>query len=94
MLYALPSVHAEGILAAYLPSARLLFVSDVLSPPAQPGQTLAPAGSAELVAFVRARGLTVDRVVGGHGGVARWADVEAAGAGPRDRGTEGLRTDD
>jgi glyoxylase-like metal-dependent hydrolase (beta-lactamase superfamily II) len=79
MLYALPSMHAEGILAAYLPSARLLFVSDVLSPPAQPGQTLAPAGSAELVAFVRARGLTVDRVVGGHGGVARWADVEEAG---------------
>ena len=79
VLYSLPSAHAEGILAAYLPSARLLFVSDVLSPPAQPGQTLAPAGSAELVAFVRARGIPVDRVVGGHGGVAAWADVEAAG---------------
>jgi len=35
----------------------------------------------ELVAFVRARGIAVDRVAGGHGGVAAWADVERA-AGP------------
>jgi glyoxylase-like metal-dependent hydrolase (beta-lactamase superfamily II) len=74
---AIRSVHAEGILAAYVPSARLLFVSDVLTP----GPTLAQAGSAEVLAFVRARGLAVERVVGGHGGVAPLADVERAAAG-------------
>jgi len=62
------------MLAAYVPAARLLFVSDVLSP----GPTLAPVGSAEVVALARARGITVDRVAGGHGGVANWADVERA----------------
>jgi glyoxylase-like metal-dependent hydrolase (beta-lactamase superfamily II) len=75
-LYNLPTVHAEGVLAAYVPSLRILFVSDVLSP----APTLAPAGSREVVAMVRARNLVVDRVVGGHGGIAAWADVERAAA--------------
>jgi glyoxylase-like metal-dependent hydrolase (beta-lactamase superfamily II) len=74
VLHRLPSVHAEGILAAYLPAHRLLFVADVLSP----GPTLPPQGSREVVAMVRERGLAVDRVVGAHGGVAAWADVEGA----------------
>ncbi len=74
VIYRLPTTHVEGMLAAYVPAARLLFVSDVLSP----GPTLAPVGSAEVVALARARGLTVERVVGGHGGVAAWADVERA----------------
>jgi len=73
-LIELPTVHVQGMLAAYVPSLRILFVSDVLSP----GPTLAPAGSREIVAMVRARGITVDRVVGGHGGIAAWADVERA----------------
>jgi glyoxylase-like metal-dependent hydrolase (beta-lactamase superfamily II) len=76
VIYRLPTTHVEGMLAAYVPGARLLFVSDVLTP----GPTLAPVGSAELVALARARGLTVDRVAGGHGGVAAWADVERAAA--------------
>lgn len=74
VLVTLPSVHAEGILAAYVPSARLLFASDVLTP----GPTLAPLGSAEVVALARSRGHAVDRVAGGHGGVANLADVQAA----------------
>jgi glyoxylase-like metal-dependent hydrolase (beta-lactamase superfamily II) len=73
-LIELATVHTEGMLAAYVPSQRILFVSDVLTP----GPTLAPAGSREIVAMVRARGITVDRVVGGHGGIAAWADVERA----------------
>jgi glyoxylase-like metal-dependent hydrolase (beta-lactamase superfamily II) len=77
VVYTLPTAHAEGMLVAYVPAAKLLFTSDVLSP----GATLAPAGSRELVAFVRARGLDVGRVAGGHGGVAEWADVERAGSG-------------
>jgi glyoxylase-like metal-dependent hydrolase (beta-lactamase superfamily II) len=76
VIYAMASAHAEGILAAYVPAARLLFTSDVLSP----GATLSPAGSAEIVALVRARGLAVDRFAGGHGGVARWSEIEAAAA--------------
>ena len=75
MLLDLPTVHAEGVLAAYVPSLRILFVSDVLTP----GPTLAPAGSREIATMVRARGIAVDRVVGGHGGIAAWADVERAG---------------
>jgi len=74
VIYRVPTAHVEGMLAAYVPAARLLFVSDVLSP----GATLAPVGSAELVALARARGIAVDRVAGGHGGVANWADVERA----------------
>lgn len=77
VLYSLPSIHAEGILAAYLPASRLLFLADVLSPTA----TLNPVGSAEVVAMVRARGLSVDRLVGAHSGIAAWADVERAAGG-------------
>jgi glyoxylase-like metal-dependent hydrolase (beta-lactamase superfamily II) len=76
VIYRLPTAHVEGMLAAYVPAARILFTSDVLSP----GTTLAPAGSKEIVAFVKARGITVERVAGGHGGIANWADVERAAA--------------
>jgi len=77
VVYLLPTTHVSGMLVAYLPAARLLFQSDVLSP----GANLAAWGSSEIVRFVRARGLAVDRVVGGHGGVAAWADVERAAQG-------------
>jgi glyoxylase-like metal-dependent hydrolase (beta-lactamase superfamily II) len=63
VVYRLPTAHVEGMLAAYVPAARILFTSDVLSP----GATLALAGSKEIVAFVKARALTVERVAGGHG---------------------------
>lgn len=76
VVYRFPTAHVEGMLVAYLPGPRLLFLSDVLTP----GPTLAPVGSAEIVRFARARRLTVERVVGGHGGVAAWADVERAAA--------------
>jgi len=72
VVYAFPTTHAQGMLVAWVPSASLLFVSDVLTP----GPTLAAAGCRELVAFARARGLAIARVAGGHGGVADWADVE------------------
>lgn len=74
IVYAFPTMHVQGMLVAWVPAARLLFTSDVLSP----GPTLAAPGSRELVAFARARGLAVARVAGGHGGVADWADVERA----------------
>ncbi|MGE5800849.1 MAG: MBL fold metallo-hydrolase [Gemmatimonadota bacterium] len=78
VLYRLPSAHAEGLLAAYVPSARILFQSDVVNAAPNP-----PApGSAELVKFVRARGISVERVAGGHGVVLAWADVERAATPP------------
>jgi glyoxylase-like metal-dependent hydrolase (beta-lactamase superfamily II) len=74
--YRLPSAHVEGLLAVYVPSARILFQSDVVNATPTP----AAAGSAELVRFVKARGIAVDRVAGGHGVVLPWADVERAAA--------------
>lgn len=53
---------------------RLLFVVDVLSP----GATLPPLGSAEVEAFLTARGLDAERIVGGYGGIATRADLQAA----------------
>jgi glyoxylase-like metal-dependent hydrolase (beta-lactamase superfamily II) len=78
VLYRLPTAHAEGLLAAYVPSARILFQSDIVNAAPNPPA----AGSAELVKFVRARGITVERVAGGHGLVLAWADVERAAAPP------------
>src|SRR6266576_3608849 len=72
--YRLPTAHAEGMLAVYIPSARILFQSDVVNAAPTPPA----AGSVELVKFVKARGITVDRVAGGHGVVLPWADVERA----------------
>jgi glyoxylase-like metal-dependent hydrolase (beta-lactamase superfamily II) len=79
VLYPIASVHAEGLLAAFVPSAGVLFTSDVLNPPANPAtQPVNPVGAAELVAFARARGLTVRTLAGGHGVAMAWVDVERA----------------
>ena len=78
MVYRLPSAHVEGLLAVYVPAAKILFQSDVVSAAPNP-----PApGSAELIKFVKARGINVDRVAGGHGLVIPWGDVERAATPP------------
>ncbi|MGQ0767229.1 MAG: MBL fold metallo-hydrolase, partial [Gemmatimonadota bacterium] len=77
VIYALKTAHAEGMLAAWVPSIRSLFVSDVLSPTAN----LPQLGTSELVEFARVRGLTIERVIGGHSGIAAWADIERAARG-------------
>lgn len=78
VLLDLPTAHAVGMLAAYVPSAQLLFVADVVSPGRGP---LPPVGSAEVVRMVEAMGLTVARVVGAHGGIADWSDLVRAARG-------------
>ena len=78
VVYRLPTAHAEGVLAIYVPSARILFQSDVVNAAPNPPA----AGSAELIKFVRGRGLAVERVAGGHGVVLPWADVERAATPP------------
>ncbi len=72
----LPNTHVEGMLVAYVPSLRILFVADVV----QPGPGMSPGGSREVMALVKARGITVDRVVGAHAGIVPWSDVVAAAA--------------
>jgi glyoxylase-like metal-dependent hydrolase (beta-lactamase superfamily II) len=76
VLYPLASTHAGGLLAAWVPSAGVVFTSDVVSPAAN----AAPPrlGSAELVAFARAVGIAPARYAGGHGVVIDWAVLEAA----------------
>lgn len=76
VLYPMQSIHVEGLLGAWVPSAGIVFTSDVVSP----GANVAPprAGSAELVAFARGLGLRPTRYAGGHGVVIDWAALEAA----------------
>ncbi|MFN0179092.1 MAG: MBL fold metallo-hydrolase [Gemmatimonadales bacterium] len=76
VLYPLASAHAEGILAAWVPSAGVLFTSDVLSPAAN--QPLPRIGSLELASFARARGIAPSRFAGGHGTVVDWSRVDTA----------------
>ena len=76
ILLPIASDHVEGILAAWVPSAGIVFTSDILSP--QPNQPLAAPGSRELVTFARYKGISPTRYVGGHGVVVDWSAVEAA----------------
>ena len=76
VLYPIESAHVEGILAAWVPSAGIVFTSDILSPTAN--QPLPRPGSLELVAFARLNGLNPRQFVGGHGVVVEWSAVEAA----------------
>jgi glyoxylase-like metal-dependent hydrolase (beta-lactamase superfamily II) len=72
------AAHAQGMLAAYLPNERIIFVSDLYSP--APGGKVDPS-NANARAFydaVRALGLNVDRVVGGHGVIGLFRDLAAA----------------
>jgi hypothetical protein len=59
---------------AYLPSEKLIFVSDLYSPgtPVQPGD---PNATALLAAITNAH-LAVDRIAGGHGGVGAFKDLQ------------------
>lgn len=84
-LYRQPTVHAEGVLSAYVPGARVLFTSDVVNPAVTPSPTatLPAAGSVELVTLARARGLSVEWYAGGHGAMTAWGDIERAAAGAR-----------
>jgi len=77
IVYPLPTAHAEGMLAAYVPSVGVLFTSDVVSP-GPPNAPLPALGSTELVRFAAQRGLTPRRYAGGHGRVAEWDEITRA----------------
>jgi len=77
-VYPIPNAHAEGMLAAYVPHAKLLFVSDLFSPgaPRQP-----PEWPKELLDSITAAGIAVERIAGGHGNkVATIAELRQAAA--------------
>jgi glyoxylase-like metal-dependent hydrolase (beta-lactamase superfamily II) len=74
--YPIPNGHAEGMLAAYVSHAKLLFVSDLFSPgaPRQP-----PGWPKELLDSITAAGIKVEHIVGGHGNkVATIAELRQA----------------
>lgn len=76
VLYDLPTTHAEGVLAAWVPSAGTMFTSDVVTLTAN--QPAARLGSVETASFARARGITPTRFAGGHGIVGDWSLIAAA----------------
>jgi glyoxylase-like metal-dependent hydrolase (beta-lactamase superfamily II) len=80
-LYAITgNPHVDPVVIAYVPSARTLFQSDLFFP-----GTGAPASAAavHLLQSVRALNLRVETHVGGHGGIAPFAElVKAAAAVP------------
>jgi hypothetical protein len=81
-MYDLPTTHAEGVLAAWVPSARTVFTSDVVTLTA--GQPAASLGAMEMSAFARAHRLAPAKFAGGHGIVGDWSSVEsAASTAPR-----------
>lgn len=69
------SPHAEPIVLAYVPSARALFQSDLWFPGT--GGMGSPEAK-HLLDSVRKLGLKVDTNIGGHGGVAPFAELVAA----------------
>jgi glyoxylase-like metal-dependent hydrolase (beta-lactamase superfamily II) len=75
-LYAVTgSPHVDPIVLAYVPSARVLFQSDVWFPGT--GGAGNPAAR-HLLQSVKTLGLAVDTNVGGHGGVAPFSELTAA----------------
>jgi len=79
-IYPVTNSHAEGMLVAYLPREKLLFVTDLFSPGA-PRQVAAWCG--ELLAALTRSDLKVERIVGGHGNkIGTLAELRQAAAAP------------
>jgi glyoxylase-like metal-dependent hydrolase (beta-lactamase superfamily II) len=74
---AVENPHAEGMLMAFVPSAKIGFVVDIWSPGRDKlGDTPTP-GQAALVAAVKKAGISPEKFAGGHGSVADYAPLEA-----------------
>ena len=72
--------HAASTLMAWVPHARLGFVSDIWSPGRDALGTRPTPGQAAVVAAVKRYGLQPVRFAGGHGSVAAWTDLERIAA--------------
>jgi len=78
----IPNAHASGMLAAYLPNEKLLFVSDLFTPgtPVDTANRNGIDNAAALYTAVKEANLQVDRIVGGHGETAPLADLAKVAA--------------
>ncbi|HEU0031684.1 MAG TPA: MBL fold metallo-hydrolase [Kofleriaceae bacterium] len=70
---AVETTHAADMVIAYVPSAKTVFVSDIYSPGFPPN----PFGAREVLGAIQSRGLAVDTLAGGHGGVGPRSDLDA-----------------
>jgi len=76
--------HADGMLIAYIPDAKLGYVVDIWSPGRDKLGDKATPGQQALVAAVAKLSSTPERFAGGHGTVADYAPLASlAGAQPR-----------
>jgi glyoxylase-like metal-dependent hydrolase (beta-lactamase superfamily II) len=78
----IPNPHSSGMLVAYLPQEKIVFVSDLFTPgtPVDPTNTNGVNNAAALYTALRGANLTVDRIVGGHGEIAPIRDLEKVAA--------------
>lgn len=75
-----PNAHVDEAVVAYVPSAKVVFQSDLVGLPVEgPFPPVSPAW-ADFVAKVKALGLQVETVAGGHGRVGTLAEVSKAAA--------------
>jgi len=73
-----PTTHATTTILVYVPREGVLFVNgDTYTPAAPPGP-----GAQTLDETIRADGLNVSWIVGGHGGVISYPDFQRAIAQP------------
>jgi glyoxylase-like metal-dependent hydrolase (beta-lactamase superfamily II) len=85
-IYRIENPHAEGMLFSYLPEAKLGFVVDLWSPGRDKLQDKLTPGQAALAAALDKHGIRPERLAGGHGSVADYAQL-AARATTTDTGT-------
>jgi glyoxylase-like metal-dependent hydrolase (beta-lactamase superfamily II) len=73
----IPNPHSVGMLAAYLPQEKILFVSDLFTPgtPVEASNTNGIENAAALYKAVTEANLQVEKIVGGHGEIAPLRDL-------------------
>src|SRR5207253_11187360 len=74
--------HSSGMLVAYLPREKVLFVSDLFTPgtPVDAANRNGIDNAAALYSAITGANLEVDRIVGGHGDIAPLRDLAKVAA--------------
>jgi glyoxylase-like metal-dependent hydrolase (beta-lactamase superfamily II) len=78
----IPNPHSAGMLVAYLPNEKLVFVSDLFTPgtPVDPANTNGVNNASALYAALTGAKVEVERIVGGHGDIAPLSDLAKTAA--------------
>jgi len=83
-VHAVPNSHAASLVMFYLPAHRLVFQGDLLGLPYRGEPIVSATATAEMMAYIEAEGLDVERIVAVHGGrTATLNDVRRVLAQPR-----------